>query len=647
MRYKILFFCCFIVLTGFAQNKTTIDSLEQRLLIEQSEVRKCSIYNDLVRNYIYSFPKTSLKFNDSLADLSRKIENKGLEMLSQFNYARIYRVLGDSKKALDILIDYNAYVEKKQDTTNLIPAYYQTGVSYMFLDDKVRAIEYLLRSLELSELTKNEEKSLQSLNAIGAIYDQMGQYQKALEYYKKVETAYEESQDPDDLGLIYSNLGIVYKHLDSLDIALEYFQKGYNLNKDRGNLSVKSYQLRNIGLIYQNQNKLEQAENYFLKSLQIREEMGEQLPLLGSYYDLGSLYDSKGNFIKSIDNLKKALEISREIHSESNEALCLLALSEVYEKYGNLNSAFKYLKEGRALNDSIQSVNFKEKVNDLDKKYQTEKKDKEIANQKLELKEQEAEIQKKKTQQNYMFGVIGFLLIASMLIWLVFKQRQKRKNQEFLTLKREYQIKSLEALIEGEEKERFRIAKELHDGVNGDLSAIKYKLSTLIEMNDKVIKEAISMIDDSCNQVRAISHNLVPPSLDKFSLIEAAETYCDSMNAANHVEINFQSVGTEVALPKKAEINIFRIIQELVSNSIKHANANEINVQVSFQQGDLQVTVEDDGIGFNKKEVKGKGIGLANVESRIQYLKAEFDFVSNDKGTSCTFEVDITKLDEY
>ena len=207
-----------------------------------------------------------------------------------------------------------------------------------------------------------------------------------------------------------------------------------------------------------------------------------------------------------------------------------------------------------------------------------------------------------------MLGVIIFLLFGSLLLFITYKQRQKRKNQEILTLKRDFQIKTLESLIEGEEKERLRIAKELHDGVNGDLSAIKFKLSSLLEMNNKVIKEAVAMIDDSCKQVRAISHNLVPPSLESFNLIEATETYCNTMNSVNSMDITFQFLGEEFFLSKKEEVNIFRIIQELVSNSIKHAECSEINVQISSRNKVLQITVEDDGKGFNTTKEPENGI---------------------------------------
>ena len=119
------------------------------------------------------------------------------------------------------------------------------------------------------------------------------------------------------------------------------------------------------------------------------------------------------------------------------------------------------------------------------------------------------------------------------------------------------------------------------------------------------------------------------------------------MNAAHEVQINFQSLGSEFQLPKKAEVNVLRIIQELVANGVKHAQATEIDVQISYQENGLQVTVEDDGIGFDRDEISGDGIGLSNINSRIDYLNANVDFVSNQKGTSFTFEIDTRELDEY
>jgi len=231
-----------------------------------------------------------------------------------------------------------------------------------------------------------------------------------------------------------------------------------------------------------------------------------------------------------------------------------------------------------------------------------------------------------------------------LLTWFLYKQRQKRKDQEILSLKREQQVKTLELLMEGEEKERLRIAKELHDGVNVDLSSIKYKLTSLLEKNNEVINEAVAMIDKSCEQVRAISHDLIPPSLKDFSLTDAIKDFCVTKNGLHKPEIICNIIGNEVTVSKKAEINIFRIVQELVNNSIKHANASEIDVQISYQPKHIQITVEDNGKGFNRDIVGRSGIGLQNINSRVEYLNAKLDFTSDAKGTSYVIDINTDKI---
>ena len=221
---------------------------------------------------------------------------------------------------------------------------------------------------------------------------------------------------------------------------------------------------------------------------------------------------------------------------------------------------------------------------------------------------------------------------------------EKNNHQnEMIIQKHNYEISKFESFIQGEEKERLRIAKELHDGVNGDLSAIKFKLSPLLDIDNPAINDAVEMIDKSCQQIRTISHNLVPPSLHDFNLVEALEEYCTTMSTIHHLQISFQNIGEEIILNKKVEINIFRVVQELITNSVKHAKADEIGVQISSRNEVLQVTVEDNGKGYDKDTVNTVGIGLKNIQARIDYLNATLDIISNAQGTSTTIELDINK----
>ncbi len=169
----------------------------------------------------------------------------------------------------------------------------------------------------------------------------------------------------------------------------------------------------------------------------------------------------------------------------------------------------------------------------------------------------------------------------------------------------------------------------------------------MLEHNTAVVNEVVAMIDKSSEQVRAISHNLVPPSLEKFNLVEALEDYCATMNEVHEQLVTFQHLGEKIHISKNNEINIYRIVQELVSNSIKHSGADEITVQISSRENSILITVEDNGQGFDPDKIDGKGIGLKNIDSRIAYLNSTKDLISNSKGTSYTITIDLNKLNDH
>ena len=249
----------------------------------------------------------------------------------------------------------------------------------------------------------------------------------------------------------------------------------------------------------------------------------------------------------------------------------------------------------------------------------------------IKLKKQELDLIKSQKEKQLYFIISVGLLFLSFGVWYLFKQRQKNKNKEIIALQQQEEITKLEALIDGEEKERRRIAQELHDGLNGDLSAIKYRLSTLeesglSEIDTENLNKVIDMIDESCAQVRSISHNLMPASIVDYGLLETIKEFCSKINVSRSVKIDFQSFGNPVELSKKIETVIYRIIQELVTNIIKHSKATEAMVQLNYREDELFITVEDNGIGFDKTIISSfssKSLSKAPSSLRISlYVSA-------------------------
>ncbi|OUR96033.1 hypothetical protein A9Q86_16245 [Flavobacteriales bacterium 33_180_T64] len=565
--------------------------------------------------------------------------------LGNFQYSVLYRISGDYNKAIESLTKYQDYVEKVKDTANLTYAYYEKGVIYSQKGDLQTSLEEFYKANTLAEAINNLEMSSMSLNSIGVVYNDLGKYEEAIDAFQKVLVIYKKQNVTGEfLGDTYNGLASSYKYQNKYNEAEEYFDKAlknYKASNSDFGVSIANF---NKGLIYNKQKQFEKALAFFKRAYDIQKKNEFDSELVLTISSFAEANFELGNYSKSELLLDEGLNL--DIENKLSAKDLYFELYRVNEIKNNYQKALRYHKTYTKYKDSIYSKENIKSINLLQKQFETEKKDKAILRQQLALERKDNQIKNKSNQMNLLYGLLFFLIVFSILGWLVFQQKQKRKNLELVTLKRESQVKSLEALIKGEEKERFRIAKELHDGVNGDLSAIKYKLSSLLEMNNKVIKEAITMIDNSCEHVRAISHNLVPPSLENFNLVEATENYCHDLDVVNHQKITFQYLGSTIKLSKNTEVNTFRIIQELVTNALKHADASEINVQISHRDNVIQITIEDNGKGFDRNAIKTDGIGLNNIQSRVDYLNATLDFISNPNGTSYTIDIDLNTLND-
>lgn len=647
MKLYILFFTFFF--TFLSVKSQTHQTYKDSILVEIKKTDSDSLKaKRFYTESLYALQRLnelelSMQYVDSAMHYSKISGYKDSEAKCHFMYGLLERVSGNYEKALDHLAKNIKFFEK--DSTNKAYALYQVGIIHRNLGDYENSLKTYFEILNIFEHKKDSFAMASTYNSIANIYGEIDRYDEAISNYENANVIFLKKDKKRDQANAKRNIAEMYLRktdtLKSRKFAEQSLVIAQVINEEYA--TGNAYYM--LGRTYLSSNS-NQALKYYLKAKPLIEKVGFSNTLMAFYNDLGSFYEELNQSSEALIYYNKSLGLLENSNNLPHAKNTYYGLSNSYFKKQDYKKAFDFQSKYITAKDSILNDENIKSINLLQKQFETEKKNKEIIEQQLELKQQDNEIQQKNNQLIYMSGIALFLLVAALLTWLVFQQKQKRKSQELLTLKREYQIKSLESLIEGEEKERFRIAKELHDGVNGDLSAIKFKLSSLLEMNNKVIKEAITMIDNSCEQVRTISHNLVPPTLENFNLIEASEEYCFNLNEMHTQEIVFQHLGDSFSVSKSSEINIFRIIQELVTNSLKHADADEINVQISCRENHLSLSVEDNGIGFDPKTVTSDGIGLKNIQSRVDYLQAIMDVLSNEDGTSYTIEMDINKLND-
>jgi two-component system, NarL family, sensor kinase len=295
------------------------------------------------------------------------------------------------------------------------------------------------------------------------------------------------------------------------------------------------------------------------------------------------------------------------------------------------------------VNDSIQKLNNQKKVYDLEAKYLAQKKELDMLSQQ--------KIIKQKNILNYLLAS-GLLLLLGIITSLYFNYRSKQKLQlqHIIKLETQQQLTATEAVLKGEEQERTRLAKDLHDGLGGMLSGIKYSFNTMkgnmVMTNDnaQAFERSMDMLDSSIKEMRRVAHNMMPEALVRFGLDTALKDFCNEIQQSGALHISYQSIGLEnVIIDQTISITIYRIVQELINNTMKHAVAKNAIVQITKSDNQLSVTVEDDGKGFDTAIINNPvGMGWSNITNRVEFLKGKLDIDSQrGKGTSVHIEINI------
>lgn len=525
--------------------------------------------------------------------------------------------------------------------------YINIGNAFQFQGKLDSVVSNYTKGIKVFETIKDSSNIAQSYANLATLFGSINQFEKQKSYLVNA-LKLTPKTNPLLKGYILNDLGQVFLKTNKTSEALEYFTKVYDIGKSIDNSQLLFFSTRNFGEYYVKTKAYDKAISYYEKALQIVENLNEDYYKNDLLLQLGETYLLINNKPKAISYLNQALTFGEEKEILTIQMKAHKKLSAVYENDKNFDSAFSHLNKYTKLKDTVLNIEHLKRINELENQYQAESKDKEIIETQNALQQNELDLAKKKNQ--FLLAVVSgtILLIVLFGSLYFYKQRQKLKNVEIAKLEQERDITKLQALIEGEEKERKRIAQDLHDGINGDLSVIKYKITTINQVNFNnnekgEFKSAINMLDNAIEQVRHISHNLAPPSLQNFKLIEAVKQYCFNISETNNLQVDFNYFGEFLILKEEIETAIYRIIQELINNIVKHAQATEAMVQINDHNNTINITVEDNGFGFDNTK-KASGLGLKNIKSRVTFLKGDLKINSDKNGTIITIDIDLDKL---
>lgn len=526
---------------------------------------------------------------------------------------------------------------KENDSASIAILFSNLGFGHYFSGHLDSASFYYFKSIQILEGRKMYPELAEAYNRTARLYRKTKSLPRAHQFYIKAMQLYRQMKNDEGIATIYNEDGVVYEYEEKYDDAIKNYSASLAIRRQMNDSVGIAYSLNFIAGVYVLQKKFTEAEDYLEQTLAIREALKDTFTIALTWSDFGSMYKESGDYANAISSLQKSNEAAAKMKYPELMLNNFRMMSDAASAQNNYADAYNYISAYNSLKDSIYTLESNKQVEELSAKYETAEKEKQIQEQQFQI-----------ARRNYWIAGISGLFLACGLLGYSWYKRYKLKKQaemqQALIHERETAVK---AVMDAEENERRRIAGDLHDGVGQTMSAARMNLSALSHAlqlstdeqknNFEKIKQ---LIDESCNEVRTVSHNMMPGSLAKRGLALAVRDFTDKIN--QHVlKVNFYAEGFDTPGDTNKETVLYRVIQECVNNVIKHAHAGMLDISLIKDADGISVSIEDNGKGFAATAAnKDEGIGLKNIKARIGFLKGTVEWHSSPgRGTLVAIHV--------
>ncbi|MBC7448252.1 MAG: sensor histidine kinase [Hymenobacteraceae bacterium] len=653
MRLFPLFSLATLLLSGYAGRaqdlvaQRRIDSLEAVLRRRPADTTAVLHHNELAFRFQQTAQPRAFRHARAALKLSQQLgfargEGKALTILGI-----IHNMGGRFDSALFYHTRALTLRRRLGDRSGEAAVLNNIGLTYLYQGNYPKATAVMIQSLRLEEQGGDSIRIAEGYTNLGNVFFQLDQFAQAERYYHRyLRLAH------DSLGraLAYNNLSLIASRLhQDPRAALAMACKAEGLARRLGDQHVLAQALSNIAAAYGQLHDFRTATRYQREGVALEEALGEKeavaSSLVGIGVNLANLHDPS-----ALDYLRRGLALAHELGARPVEKNAHEGLSKAYENRGELALALRHQRLMDALKDSLLTATSSQQIQDLRTQFDLEKQEQQNRITSLQLIERDHVIRRRNWQ---LVALLGGLTAAVAVGWLLWNRTRLRQRLEAEQEQRHQQRERAAAVLEAEERERRRIGADLHDSVGQLLSAAKLNLSGLQHelqlrepTHELLLTNALDTLDESLREVRSLSHQLVPNALLRSGLVVAVREFVEKLAGAGPLRIELETLGLEQRLPLPVENVVYRSIQEIVANVVKHARATQVLVQLLGQPGELTVLIEDNGIGFDLAEALARpeaGIGLRNLYSRIEYLGGRLDIDARPgRGTIITLEVPLT-----
>jgi two-component system, NarL family, sensor kinase len=603
-----------------------------------SGTRQIELYRDLSYLTRNIDADTALYFARKAHDLAHLSGKEYDILIANLALGRTLIVKGSYDLAIKYFTQVLELSQNKNDTLTAA-ALNGVGTSQWQQGKHTDALLNHFKALRIWEVAGNYKGVASSNLHIGMVYQTQEKLPLAEKHVQEAVKILEKNYDPAMQISALHTLANIYGMEGKIKEAFELDKQGIALAEKTKNEFAKALFYDNMGncYLYGNPPDYKKAIEYFTKTLHIDSSFENRKQMSDSYVNLGGVFIEQKKYAESIPYLQRSAELAQESGFMQGRIKALMHLSTAYKESGQENAAYTALQNAMKVKDSFTKSNSEAHMAEMEAVYETEKKQQQINLQKVQI-----------SKKNYLLAGIALMIVFIMLLvisaWLRVRLKQKARIQQEIMKQQELATK---AVLAAEEKERQRIARDLHDGVGQMMSVAKMNLSAFesdLQFSNKDQEEAfekiINLVDESCREVRNVSHNMMPNALLKNSLSIAIKDFVEKIEKKS-LKVRVYTEGLDDRMDSNLEIVLYRVIQECVNNVIKHANASRLDISVLKDKEGISATIEDNGKGFDIGDKdKFEGIGLKNIITRIEYLKGMVDFDSSPgRGTLIALNV--------
>lgn len=545
-------------------------------------------------------------------------------------------------------------------STEQAQALFILGYTSGLLGNPDLSLAYYLKGADALEALHDTSRLVALYNELTLLYHRQGLFDQSRNLITKTLSYAAAIGDIDQLAEAYNARGLM--HLDyyekvpgytspvhkQLDSALTDFRQAYfHYNSIDSKLGM-SYCLDYLATTMMHLGRKEDALHYLLAGRDMRSNLEDKMGTAISINNIGEFYLAEKNPKESLKWFRSARDSASAIHFKDLVAHTWRMESDALHLLGDNAAALLALKEYQKLREEMSNEKKEKVVHELQTKYETEKK--EQANKLLTQKNQVQALQVSRSKI-IIASLALAILLAGGLTWLLYNRYRLRQNAALQQELMHQQQMRIAAVLEAEESERQRLARELHDGIGQMLAATRRSLQKNVYVSALEGKETplphsqdpLQLLDESIREVRQLSHSMIPPSLRNKTLIEALEELAERTRQASDLNVHTDwTHASNIPEDKSHTLMIYRSVQEIINNSLKHAEAQTLTMEMVMHESEINLLIYDDGKGFDLEAMhKGsKGLGLKNISSRIAFIGGTLH-IETKPGAGVTYIIDL------